>query len=183
MADGSRKPISQIRVGDIVLATDPDTGDQTARKVTHVWVHEDRISRLTVDGDSVATTGDHPFWNATAQSWEPAAGLKTGDELLAADGRYARVTGLEAPTSARSAAYNLTVDGGHTYHVGRLGLLVHNTCAITSMISDDALLVREAGRASKSVQSDLDRLTAQLGKGNLNPGIGSRSLGGGVHEA
>ena len=55
---------------------------------------------------------------------------------------------------------------------------------LVSPISDDPLLVREAERTGRSLQGEIDRLTAQLGQGNLNPGIGSRRLPfGGVFEA
>src|SRR5690606_8905243 len=41
MADGSRKPIREIVVGDQVIASDPETGVRGAREVTHVWIHPD----------------------------------------------------------------------------------------------------------------------------------------------
>ena len=66
MADGTSKPIGQIKVGDYVLATDPETGEQGARQVTHVWVHDDNLLNLVLrNGQTVATTEDHPFWNET----------------------------------------------------------------------------------------------------------------------
>jgi hypothetical protein len=34
MADGTRKPIKDVRVGDTVLATDPETGESGPRRVT-----------------------------------------------------------------------------------------------------------------------------------------------------
>ncbi len=54
---------------------------------------------------------------------------------------------------------------------------------LTSRIADDPLLVREAQRAGRSVQHGLDRLQGQLAQGNLDPGVGSRSLFAGVIEA
>jgi len=61
VADGTTKPISEVRVGDWVLAEDPETGERGARQVTHLWVHEDTIIDLELDGHDVATTEDHPF--------------------------------------------------------------------------------------------------------------------------
>jgi RHS repeat-associated protein len=73
MADGSRKPIAEVEVGDRVLAADPQTGERGARTVTHVWKHADTLVELeTADGATVTTTEDHPFWNATDQQWQPA---------------------------------------------------------------------------------------------------------------
>ena len=61
MADGTTKPISHIEVGDWVLADDPETGERGSREVTHLWVHEDIIVDLEIDGHDLATTEDHPF--------------------------------------------------------------------------------------------------------------------------
>jgi RHS repeat-associated protein len=41
MADGSLKPISEVKVGDKVLATDPMTGKTTAQRVTALHVNQD----------------------------------------------------------------------------------------------------------------------------------------------
>ena len=48
---------------------------------------------------------------------------------------------------------------------------------LESAISKDAALVRYAEEAGKSVQQGMDQLTSQLARGNLNPGIGTKSLG------
>ena len=46
-------------------------------------------------------------------------------------------------------------------------------------------MIREAQRSGRNikVQEDIDRLTAQLRNGNLNPGIGSKPIGSGISEA
>ncbi|MBT2747849.1 MULTISPECIES: hypothetical protein [unclassified Lysobacter] len=54
---------------------------------------------------------------------------------------------------------------------------------VVSAIKVDRLLVREAERAGKSVQASIDGLTAQLAKGNMNPGTGTKHLFNGVFEA
>ncbi|MFV0458757.1 MAG: hypothetical protein ACK5MT_08345, partial [Actinomycetales bacterium] len=43
---GTKKPIDQIKVGDKVLATDPETGEQKPKKVEHVFVHDDWLTDL-----------------------------------------------------------------------------------------------------------------------------------------
>jgi Pretoxin HINT domain len=130
MADGSKKPISRVEVGDKVLATNPLSGTRSARRVTHVWVHQDRVIRLNVAGEVLVTTEDHPFWNATDHAWERADSVGHGDRIGMATGGTARNRGLTG-RFWRTAAYNLTVQGVHTYHVGRHGLLVHNSCPRT----------------------------------------------------
>ena len=54
---------------------------------------------------------------------------------------------------------------------------------VTSRISESAKLIREAEKAGKSLQSSLDDLVAKLVAGNLNPGIGTKSLGSGISYA
>ena len=127
MGDGTTKPISEILVGDFVLAQDPETGEVSARRISDTWVHDDDLVRLEIDGDIVRTTEDHPFWNATDSEWQRADELSLGDSVLTADGRRVKV-GVLLGSSGRGSAYNLTVEGLHTYHVlfGADAVLVHN---------------------------------------------------------
>jgi hypothetical protein len=94
MGDGSLKAIRDIKVGDKVLATDPLTGDQQPKPVTHLWVHTDDLTDLAVDGEVITTTEDHPFWSVTDRRWEHADQLTPGERVLAADGRRISVDGL-----------------------------------------------------------------------------------------
>jgi pretoxin HINT domain-containing protein/thrombospondin type 3 repeat protein len=125
MADGSRRPIAQLRAGDRVIATDPDTGRRSARPVTRVWVHDDRLLPLAVGGEVLLTTAEHPFWGDGG--WEPAGELRAGDRVGIGRRRSLAVTPY-AGVGTRGTAYNLTVAGVHTFHVGRTEALVHNTC-------------------------------------------------------
>ncbi|MCG5446106.1 hypothetical protein NIE79_004671 [Micromonospora sp. NIE79] len=129
MADGTSKMISDLRVGDKVLAADPVTGATSGRTVTHTWIHEDRLRDLKIDGKIISTTEGHPFWNASAGRWEPAGQLTSRDRLLSLDGTSIRPDGRLAPTARIAIAYNLTVADIHTYYVlaGNIPVLVHNT--------------------------------------------------------
>ncbi|QKW13397.1 hypothetical protein HUT12_11790 [Verrucosispora sp. NA02020] len=130
LADGTTKPISQLLVGDEVLATDPKSGESGKRRVTHVWVHEDDVRTLGVDGATLATTEDHPFWNETDREWQQAAALEPGHRLSSPSGEVAAVTERVSLTGWRALAYNLTIADIHTYYVlaGKTPVLVHNTC-------------------------------------------------------
>lgn len=54
---------------------------------------------------------------------------------------------------------------------------------LTSSIDKDSALVKYAEQAGKSVQKSLDNLVEQLGRGNMDPGIGTKSLGSGISYA
>lgn len=128
MADGTTKPISEVEVGDMVIARDPETGEFGSREVTHLWIHDDDLVRLEIGGDVVRTTEDHPFWNQTDEQWQRADELDTGDLVLTADGQRVKVDALLG-SGGRGLAYNLSVRGVHTYHVmfGANAVLVHNS--------------------------------------------------------
>src|SRR5690606_3057612 len=114
MADGTTKPISDIEVGDLVVATDPETGEEGPQEVLAVWAHDDLLYSLTLaDGSEVTTTEDHPFWNATDQQWQQAQQLDPGDQLLTVGGRVATVGDFHWLTVHSSEAYNLTVANTH----------------------------------------------------------------------
>lgn len=107
-----------------------------ARQVTALWVHEDTLVDLQVEGGAVVTTTeDHPFWNATDHGFQRADQLDPGDDILTADGQHITVRGLVAGSQRRALAYNLTVDGIHTYFVGigHNSALVHNTCDVRGL--------------------------------------------------
>jgi RHS repeat-associated protein len=136
MADGSSKPIKHVRVGDAVVAVDPETGERRVSRVTQTFAHKDRFVDLLVDGEVVTTTADHPFWSTTAGRFVRVDELVQGDALLSADGRFVVVRGLRRTAGRRAIAYNLAVEGIHTYHVGRNRILVHNQCLTRDQARD-----------------------------------------------
>ena len=142
MAEGSTKPIADIRTGDQVIATDPETGEQQAKTVEHVIVHDDTLSDLVVDGETISTTEDHPFWPVTDQQFERADELSTGEKVLSGNGSEATVTALKVENSRQALACNLSVEGIHTYHVGQEEILVHNTCDVPGMLGAKGIRFR-----------------------------------------
>jgi RHS repeat-associated protein len=137
MADGTTKDIEDIELGDEVQATDPETGETGARKVTRLIrteadKHFNELSIATEDGiEELTATHEHPFWSPSEQDWIEAGALKPGMTLLTDDGDTVIVTGNRAFTK-HARTYNLTVEDLHTYYVlaGATPVLVHNsTCA------------------------------------------------------
>ena len=66
----------------------------------------------------------------TDQRFERADELGRGEKVLGADGRTLTISGFQLGTARTTAAYNLSVEGIHTYHVGSVAVLVHNTCPV-----------------------------------------------------
>lgn len=142
MGDGTRKAIADIKVGDTVIASDPYTGEQKAKRVEHVFVHTDTLTDLVIGGAVVTTTEDHPFWSVTDAQFERADELAPGELVLSSDGREVPVQGVRPATAHNALAYNLSVAEIHTYYVlaGETSVLVHNCAAPNirvSPMSDD----------------------------------------------
>lgn len=129
MADGSRKPIKDVQLGDWVMATDPETGEAGPRKVTDLIRHggwHTMVAVRLVDGTTIDATDRHPFWVKSRSEWVDAIDLRAGDVLVAADGDRVVIAGV-AVSDLDVIAYNLTVADLHTYHVSSVDVLVHNT--------------------------------------------------------
>lgn len=137
MADGSLRPIEDVRVGDLVLAADPVTGETAAEEVTDLITGDGvkDLVRVGADTDSdgvpewVTATAGHPFY-VTGEGWVDAGDLEPGDLLVGDDGIAIEVIGLDASTRV-AVVHNLTVDRIHTYYVaiGAETALAHN-CSI-----------------------------------------------------
>ncbi|MEU8512047.1 polymorphic toxin-type HINT domain-containing protein [Kitasatospora sp. NPDC048722] len=135
LADGSTKDIATVKVGDTVLATDPQTGQTVSQPVTaKITTPDDNkftdvVIRLA-DGSQkeLTSTAHHPYWDVTAERWTAAEDLGSGHLLRTADGRQATVEEVRAYATEPRAAYNLTVADVHTYYAlaGTTPVLVHN---------------------------------------------------------
>ncbi|MGH9338549.1 MAG: polymorphic toxin-type HINT domain-containing protein, partial [Acidobacteriota bacterium] len=164
LANGITKPISKIKPGDRVYASDPRTGEKGARAVTATWVHVDTVVDLEIAGKTITTTEDHPFWNATDHQWQRADQLNPGDKVLTATGKLLPVDGIDLRTTRTDFAYNLTITDIHTYYVlaGNAPVLVHNTGPCQpdlDALSQSGQAAAKGGRtaAGRAYQKHMDR--------------------------
>ncbi|MFI1583969.1 RHS repeat-associated core domain-containing protein [Embleya sp. NPDC020630] len=133
MADGTRKPIEDVAPGDVVLATDPETGETKPRTVlASITTEDDKdFVDLTVETDnddaSIIATTNHPFWSPDLKQWINAGDLKPGQWLQTSAGTWVRI-GVVRPFHEQRRTHDLTVDVDHTYYVltGSASLLAHN---------------------------------------------------------
>ncbi len=138
MADGSTKPIEDVKVGDKVKATDPKTGETRIETVTAEIKGEGlkHLVKVTIDTDGdrgtktaeITATDGHPFWVPELGEWIDATDLKSGQWLHTGAGTQVQITAVERWTSAGATVHNLTVGNTHTYYVlaGATPVLVHN---------------------------------------------------------
>ncbi|MFD9284458.1 RICIN domain-containing protein [Streptomyces mirabilis] len=143
MADGSRRPISQVDVGDRLTAMDPATGRLQTRQVTDTFKHDtQRLVAITVaDGGKLASTAGHKFY-VVDRGWTLVSDLRVGDRLRTPDGSVHPVTALlDRSGLTPRAVYDLTVDDLHTFFVlaGATPILVHNCKVALGWQRDGAL--------------------------------------------
>jgi RHS repeat-associated protein len=128
MADGATKPISDVKVGDEVLATNPRTGKTDRHHVTDVIVGQGLkdLVEVTADNATITATDKHPFYVASKGTWVDAADLRVGDRLRKPDGGTVVVQKVRRLAPHEQRVYNLTVEGPHTFYAGDEPVLVHN---------------------------------------------------------
>ncbi|MFF8401720.1 RHS repeat-associated core domain-containing protein [Streptomyces sp. NPDC015684] len=134
MADNTTKDIEDVKVGDEVVATDPETGHTSSRKVKRLIVTDDdkRFNKLAIATENgiehLTATSGHPFWSPSEGNWTKAGELKPGMSLRTEDGDTVIIAGNHSYTR-HARTYNLTVSGLHTYYVlaGETPVLVHNS--------------------------------------------------------
>ncbi|WP_371579310.1 polymorphic toxin-type HINT domain-containing protein [Streptomyces sp. NBC_01314] len=137
MADGSTKSIEDVKTGDKILATDPETGRTEVKTVTAEITGEGRknLVRITlsvvINGKkqtaTVTATEAHPFWVPTLGAWIDATELTVGERLRTSTGSLVGITAIHRWTQ-QATVHNLTVADLHTYYVlaGETPVLVHN---------------------------------------------------------
>ncbi|GLW13202.1 hypothetical protein Misp01_83300 [Microtetraspora sp. NBRC 13810] len=137
MANGTSKPIEDVKAGEYVLATDPETGVTGPRPVTMLITGNGtkNLVKLTIDIDGtrgtatdvLTATDEHPFWIPALREWLPAGQLQPGMWLQTSAGTHVQLTAVQKWTTTQRV-HNLTVDELHTYHVVAVdqAILVHN---------------------------------------------------------
>ncbi|WP_240662435.1 polymorphic toxin type 43 domain-containing protein [Streptomyces sp. WAC 06738] len=154
-ADGTHKDIDDVEIGDKVVVTDPETGDQEVREVVATITTEDDkhfvdLTITTPDGTTTLTaTTTHPFWSKDDAAWVDAGDITPGTTLRTPDNTTATVQQTHHYTK-RQRTHDLTINDIHTYHVlaGETPVLVHN-CLING--SGPAKGILEVSDRVKSV--------------------------------
>jgi hypothetical protein len=123
-------PIEQIRVGDRVMAHDPETGETSLKPVTTLFVNdEDAIWELVVETTSGTSeihrvTDNHPYY-IEGQGWVEVADLAVGMSIATMEGDPVTLVSI-TNTGEVERTFNFEVADFHTYFVGDQHVLVHN---------------------------------------------------------
>ena len=139
-------PIEDIKVGDHVWATDPETGVTDPKKVVNTFINETTaVTHVTINGEVITSTQSHPYY-VVGQGWTLAGNLRAGDILVMLNGEkvvleLVQHEILETPVTT----YNFEVADFHTYYVGTYNVLVHNKCKVQLSQKLDYILGNATG--------------------------------------
>jgi hypothetical protein len=132
--------VQEVRVGDLVLARHPESGELAYKPVLRTTVRDDEpvFHCETAEGDFRAT-GGHPFW-VSGRGWVKLRDARPGMHFHGAAGpiEVRRVT-----PDGEEKTYNLVTEDFHTYFVGDGLILSHD---VTFAEPVDALVPGLAAR-------------------------------------
>lgn len=128
--------IERIRMGDMVLAKHPITGEVGLQPVLRTTIRDpEMLIRIQfeshgssgVEGAVIRSSGGHPFW-VSGLGWQRARLLEPGMRLHGLSG-FATVKSVQIEERA-SITYNLVVADFHSYFAGSQGLLTHDNSIV-----------------------------------------------------
>jgi hypothetical protein len=127
------KTIIEVKVGDIVLSKNDQTGEVSWREIIDTFKdwHTETITFTVVDEngieESITTTAEHPFY-IDNQGWLPAGEIAEGN-VISGPKSENNISIVKVQANQKPQyAYNFTVDIDHTYFVGKTNMWVHNAC-------------------------------------------------------
>jgi len=177
--------IESIKVGDLVWATDPETGETAFKTVVQLFRNEtDEWIHVKVNGDEIICTPEHPFYSPV-KGWTSAIDLRAGDILVMLNGEYVVVEQvqhelLESPETT----YNFEVEDYHTYYVGDEPVLVHNRCGDEpwKTVTESPSAVNTTKGLSPNQYQQYENTLTKLAKGD-HSGLNIHVSKGGYYSA
>ncbi len=125
------KAIETFTGGELIWSRNDSTLEYGYHPVIATKATPDQpIFQVTVknnqgDIETLETTAEHPFW-IKETGWLKASLLEQGMILLDRNNQEVEVLSQYLIPNHTDTVYNIEVDNFHTYHVGRLGVWVHN---------------------------------------------------------
>jgi hypothetical protein len=83
---------------------------------------------LTIDGEKIETTDEHPFW-VDGDGWVKAKDLRTGDQLVTDNNLTLPITNIKI-VKKHVTVYNFKVKDYHSYYVTNIAVWTHNSCKL-----------------------------------------------------
>lgn len=132
---GVAGPAKVLSIGPCPRMQERKPGTQV---VTGTFKHKAKmVLHLHLKGldKPIGVTPNHPMYSLDRGDFIPAGNLRIGERLKTYTGVSAVVTLIDQ-VPGEQAVYNLEVHRDHVYYVSNLGVLVHNTYAVTQAIDN-----------------------------------------------
>ena len=153
MADGTKKKIEDIKIGETLLGQ--DNSHNKVIKYDHPML--DKRQLISINNSKPFMTPEHPIY--TRDGWksyrlsdtirenpamkdEMSGQFNVGDEILNVDGVWIEIKTIEAfDNEPQQQLYNFILDGSNTYYAD--GFLVHNKGIICTELERQGLVSTE----------------------------------------
>lgn len=124
MADGTRRPIERVEVGDWVMSYDFKADEVVTARVQETFHHTpEETGRYLVINHKLRVTPNHLIWTQN-RDWVGAGTLQLGDQLENIEGAAVVITHIHI-VDENVPVYNLHIDHvDHNYYANNI--LVHN---------------------------------------------------------
>ena len=153
--------IENLKRGDKVISGNPDTMEIANKTVLETFSHEvDRLIHLTINGEEIITTFDHPFY-VKSKGFVQAANLWIGAELVNSYGYTFKIEKMyrEFLNEETCTVYNCKVEDYHTYFVGKNYIWVHNAECVVEFNNKSNLDEQEYKQQLADQQNGLNKMT------------------------
>lgn len=116
--------IDKLRVGDLVLSQNVETGELAFKPVVRTSVRPaEPLTRVQIGDETLLSTSGHLLW-VSGKGWVKAGKLESGMQVHCLNGA---LPVLEVEQNVAGAeTYNLAIDGFSTYFAGAARLLSHD---------------------------------------------------------
>ncbi|MBA8737071.1 hemagglutinin repeat-containing protein, partial [Chromobacterium violaceum] len=159
LTDKGLKAIETFVGGELVWSRSDQTGEYGFQPVVaHKATQDQAIYRVVVEDEigrqeTFRTTAEHPFW-LKDQGWLKASLLQTGMILVDHAGQPLTVVS-QVEEDETEIVFNIQVAQFQTYHVGELGVWVHNAdcCRVTINVDNKGNALIGDWSATKSLSA------------------------------
>lgn len=140
MADGSKKSIENVKIGDYVLSKNEGTGKLENKRVinSHQPIHNDLVRYTFSNGKSIVCTADHPLYTIGygLKSFNPKATnskydinhnvskIEIGDVMIGESNQSVKLDRIDILDKNSTQTFMITVADNHNFFAN--GFLSHN---------------------------------------------------------
>jgi hypothetical protein len=118
-----KMPIEEVKIGELVLSQNPETGQLAYRPVFLTTVRPpSQLIEIHLGSTVIRVTRGHPLW-VDGIGWQMAKELKAGQYLHTVNGP-ALIDSIEE--NGEETCYNMVVADFNTYFVSDAKVLVHD---------------------------------------------------------